>query len=402
MIFYKYRGGMFMFKRKIILILALVILFYDSHVFAYGSYNNKTALSVGASYSDLTSSVSHANYSYDTFVDMGLTTKKITNTTMSNMTSSHGNGTSYLESGIVFLCGHAGYNNMGFSNDVTVDVNSSIFNTTIGIRYYNNSKSALIIFGGCETAKQNYNNLASAAYSHGAQTTMGWTTELNIGSYKNWNKRFDNKIKDKTTSSLAAAQYASSFTYLFNNVKNYKLYGGYNNNPWYYMTTMQIANPMNNSQLFQNNNISELRSNNYIKEQIKDINLDNFKLEINGVHETYYDYVLYVNDIRTSLGYTVVENNKTNTFSIFDNMNNYDYEEIRRKISSKNLNDNQFKNARNSILNNISNNKKDDNYEITNEIKYYDVEKNQVYYVIEVKTIYAENDVIYTNYEEEI
>ena len=66
-----------MFKRKIILILALVILFYDSHVFAYGSYNNKTALSVGASYSDLTSSVSHANYSYDTFVDMGLTTKKM-------------------------------------------------------------------------------------------------------------------------------------------------------------------------------------------------------------------------------------------------------------------------------------------------------------------------------------
>lgn len=58
-------------------------------------YGNKTALSVGVEYSDGTSGVDHSNNSYGTYVDMGLTTKKINSTTASNMTGTHSNGTKY-------------------------------------------------------------------------------------------------------------------------------------------------------------------------------------------------------------------------------------------------------------------------------------------------------------------
>lgn len=38
---------------------------------------------------------------------------------------------------------------------------------------------------------------------------MGWKTDLNIASYKNWNSRFNEIIKDKSTSVLNAAKSAS-------------------------------------------------------------------------------------------------------------------------------------------------------------------------------------------------
>ncbi len=50
------------------------------------------------------------------------------------------------------------------------------------------------------------------------------------------------------------------------------------------------------------------------------VDLNNFKLEINGVHEKYYDYVLYINDVRTDLGYTVVMDNDSKLNRIADNM----------------------------------------------------------------------------------
>lgn len=60
---------------------------------------------------------------------------------------------------------------------------------------------------------------------------MGWKTDLNIASYKNWNSRFNEIIKDKSTSVLNAAKSASGHIYLSNTVKNYALHGIFNKNP---------------------------------------------------------------------------------------------------------------------------------------------------------------------------
>ena len=43
---------------------------------------------------------------------------------------------------------------------------------------------------------------------------------------------------------------------------------------------------------------------------------------INELHKTYYDFLLYVNNIRTNLGYTIIENNTDHNLRFVDNMNN--------------------------------------------------------------------------------
>ena len=286
-----------MIKKIIVLLTIVVLLNINICVNASTPYNNKTALAVGVDYQNGTSSTAHANNSYNAYNYMGLTTKKITSTTISNMTSSHSNGTPYLESGIVYLVGHAGFNNMQFINNVVVDKNLTIFGSTIGIQYYDNSRTALITFAGCETAKQGEANIALTAYAAGTAISMGWKTDLSIFSYENWNSRFNNKIKDKTTSTLSAAQYASSYIYLFNNVKNYKIYGDFDRNPWYYLNTQTVSSPINIHSFEEENNVPNAnRTNESLRKKISNIDLNNFKLEINGVHETYYDYVLYVNN----------------------------------------------------------------------------------------------------------
>ena len=53
-----------------------------------------------------------------------------------------------------------------------------------------------------------------------------------------------------------------------------------------------------------------------------DFDLNNYKLETSGNDVKYYDYVLYVGNIRTNLGYTV-SINKDNEIHLFDNMQKY-------------------------------------------------------------------------------
>ncbi len=396
---------------KYLIIITITILL-STRVNASSPYNNKTSLSVGVSYSDGTSSVTHANYANSTYSSMGLTTKKITNTTTSNLLSTHSNGTKYLESGIVYLIGHAGYNNISFLNNIVISSSNSTTGSLIGIGSFDNSKTALITFAGCETALQSEYNIARFAYESGAKISMGWTTELNIGSYKNWNIRFNDLIKDKTTSVLSAAQSASNHIYLFNNVKNYKIYGQYNKNPWYFMNTAIIAGNYGGSNNFDdisdynlNNNKINNKINNINSQLLKfsnDIDLNNYKLEINGVHEKYYDYVLYVDDIRTNLGYTIVENNRGEVSRIVDNMNGYSYNDIKEIVSSIDGNNINLSKLENKILKKHYLTYDNGLIQIKDIIKYYDYETGKLYYVFEIEISGPSGEKILTTHVEEI
>ena len=77
---------------------------------------------------------------------------------------------------------------------------------------------------------------------------------------------------------------------------------------------------MKNKNNIVNTDVNKINS--FLKDNVDNINLNNFKLEINGVQETYYDFVLYVNNIRTNLGYTIIENNTDHNLRFVDNMNN--------------------------------------------------------------------------------
>lgn len=388
-------------KKIFLFMLFVTVYFINLDVCFANPHNNKTSVSIGKSYSDGSSSIAHAQEAYTSYYNMGLTSKLITNPTISNLNLSHSNGRKYLESGIVYFSGHAGTGNMNY-NDVLVYMFSGSGNSYISMIDFNNSYSALVTFGGCDTAGDGDDNITYATYASGATTTMGWTTALNINSYENWNKRFHDKIETKTTSVLAAAQHASSYIYLVNNVKNYKIYGDSSRNPWYHMTNAVIASVSNKSKIYSNEKISKNRSNNFLTTQIENVNLDNYKLEINGVHETYYDYVLYVDDVRTNYGYTIVENNSTNEFSLKNNMGNYTYEYIKKKIFEKQIKEEKLQIAKDSILNKISIEKNINKYEISNEMKYYNVDEDKLYYVVEVKNMYNDKNYDLVSYMEEI
>lgn len=83
---------------------------------------------------------------------------------------------------------------------------------------------------------------------------------------------------------------------------------------------------MKNKNNIVNTDINKIIS--FLKDNVDNVNLNDFKLEINGLHKTYYDFVLYVNNIRTNLGYTIIENNTDHNLRFVDNMNNLSYNEI--------------------------------------------------------------------------
>ena len=78
---------------------------------------------------------------------------------------------------------------------------------------------------------------------------------------------------------------------------------------------------MKNKNNIANTDINKINS--FLKDNVNNVNLNNFKLEINGVHETYYDFLLYVNNIRTNLGYTIIENNTDNYKKMVDILKDY-------------------------------------------------------------------------------
>lgn len=71
---------------------------------------------------------------------------------------------------------------------------------------------------------------------------------------------------------------------------------------------------MKNKNNIANTDINKIIS--FLKDNVDNVNLNDFKLEINGLHKTYYDFVLYVNNIK-SIDSNYLENIK--------NANNFDH-----------------------------------------------------------------------------
>lgn len=168
-----------------------------------------------------------------------------------------------------------------------------------------------------------------------------------MSSSTSWNERFHDEIEDKTTSVADAVTYANSFFYWFNDVKNVVKYGYYGYNPWYWIGANVSSNYLNddistnnrkkdNRSVYILNNFDETQDinktiKNYIKDNIySEFDENNYVLEINGVDEKYYDYVLTIDGIRTNLGYTAVVSK--NNITIYDNMNELDTNIIISKI----------------------------------------------------------------------
>ncbi|MDD2377434.1 MAG: hypothetical protein PHD10_02055 [Bacilli bacterium] len=308
---------------------------------------------------------------------------------------SHGNNTSYLNSGIVFMSGHGNSSLMSFMNNGTnkfyIDNTNVSGGSYIGIGNYVSSLNALIVFAGCETAKGS-SNISSYVVNQGAKSSIGWTTSVNSGSHTNWLKRFNDKIKDKTTTVSAAKSSADGHIYLDSRVKNGKIYGYGNYNPWYFMNAgsysssqseinkyRDIYSLSDNEYIISENgnreNLDELATK-FINEKLdKDFDKKDYRLEINGNDTIYYDYVLYVNNIRTSLGYTVslVDGN---IIKVYDNMQCRNTKEIIEIINKTKINNDDIKKLSSKIESQVNEKYKEQKVKEYLLTPYYDLEKD--------------------------
>lgn len=133
-----------------------------------------------------------------------------------------------------------------------------------------------------------------------------------------------------------------------------------------------------------------------------DINLENYKLEINGVHEIYYDYVLYIDGIRTNLGYTIALNPNNKSIKLIDNMMGLSYEKAKLIVNESNNTSTETKSKMNKAHEKIQSLNEKDNIRanVIDEIKYYDFDENKLYYVVEYELYNNENYIINSYMEE--
>lgn len=412
-------------KNKILRITFILIIFF---LVAVGNVSawfipNKTSFAVGALYHDDVDTTVDANNAHSAYNSMGLSyTKKINNPTISEMIGKHSNGTSYLNSGIVFLSGHGltGSQGMVFENNGSSPfyiMAGSYTGSSIDIGNYVDSLNALVVLAGCETAAGS-NNISKYVVDHGAKASIGWTESVKAGSHTNWLKRFNNKIKDKSTTVSAAKSSADSYIYLDSRVKTGKIYGSGNYNPWYFMNggtysasssnfnyQMDIDNLEDNEYLItKEGSIENLPAlvENYIISNINNkFDINDYVLEINGSDTIYYDYILYIDGIRTSYGYTVsITDGKI--IKLYDNMNKDNIEKIKKNISHKSKIKANY-NAINEKFD-LQIKEKYQNAKIEKKLitDYYDDEDGKTYHVVLYDIITEDGILISEDYREEI
>lgn len=327
---------------------------------------NKTSFALSGVYSDGLNTSEDANNAHNAYSSMGLSyMKKITSPTISAVKGSHSNGTAYLNSGIVFMSGHGNKDLMAFNKsggtEFYIQANTTTVGNYIGIGNYVNASNALIVFAGCETAKGS-SNISSYVVNKGAKISIGWTTSVNAGSHTNWLKRFNNKIKDKSTTVANAKRSADGYIYLDSRVKNGKIYGSSGYNPWYFMSggskSQTISNISSKHEYisneyfvtkYNNNEILSKESNvlniveNFIVENIdSSFDKSDYILEVNGVDTKYYDYIMYVDGIRTNFGYSIAVD-KDGTVRLYDNTNSKTSASLKQNLTSNNTLSKKFK-----------------------------------------------------------
>ncbi len=167
----------------------------------------------------------------DYYAIAGYLSRYTCNPSKTKMRASY-NGTKLMESDIVFLSGHGNYELMEFdSQDQGGEyyfylTYNNYYASHVRFDEFDMSKIKLIVLSGCETAKEydDLYNLAEKAEVDGARAALGWTTKIDVESSYHWSNRFNNCIALGYTI-RGAKNYADSFNYDDNRVKNGYIYG---------------------------------------------------------------------------------------------------------------------------------------------------------------------------------
>lgn len=185
------------------------------------------AFSVGCNYTDGNSTARDAIKSCDYYALCGFSSRYTTKPTLSTLRGSYG-GTKFMESDIIMLSGHGNSGGIYFDSKDTgaefwVTTNTAATGCIILQNEYDMSKVKLVIFDGCETAKES-SNCAQIVVNNGCKAAIGWTTSIGFDCMYEWKNKFNNYLA--TGNSISnALKIANSFNYGDNSCKNWKLYG---------------------------------------------------------------------------------------------------------------------------------------------------------------------------------
>lgn len=264
----------------------------------------------------------------------------------------------------------------------------------------------LAVFMGCSTAADYYtDNLPKFAIQKGAKVAIGWAVPIPLIDTYDWTNRFFSKLSDGFTV-IESVNYANSFIYSSSEIKNTRIYGLEN-------TTINLSDGssystkninlkeynFNTKILLSNLNVNEkkLLVGDVIKSSIdNDFISDDYTFEVsNNNFGKIYDYYLTINGIKTKLGYTVFLNKEeTKVLSIIDNMKNINIidtkinNQSRIKSTMDNLLVKQIEKVKNEIFSFTSElDSSTLTRSIINEYKYFNVEDDKLYHIIQVKEI---------------
>lgn len=178
--------------QKIIKVILIFFILFSITIQVYAYNKSDYAFTMGCVESNGvdTSIISEkANYWYGTAgggnkICYGLTTPDF------NMlkNGSFVNGPRLIESGVVFLCGHANSEEIWWEDSsdnycfVRTGSNSS---NDVGLNNVNYTGTSLVTFAGCETAMGPAENLTTKAVDRGSTAALGWRVKIHFQSLKN-------------------------------------------------------------------------------------------------------------------------------------------------------------------------------------------------------------------------
>ena len=314
------------------------------------------AFSVGTDYGGLfgVDTSSDATNARDLYAIAGYSSYSSTQPTVSIMRGNFTNGIKRMKSDILFFSGHGNYNNVSFNYNgnggnyatgvwYTTDCTTTDGYQMVGLSG-NMGSVKLATFAACLTASNNDNNITAKAVYYGADTAVGWSSEVNAGSHSNWLARYNDKLATGSTV-LQAVTYANSFTYLDSDVKDARIYGNRNLKIKQIATSSLVAdeqiNTIDVSEPILNIEKSGINKDlvfNAARVNIPNFNSSDYSVRIHELCDDCYtvDFVFTVGNVQTNSSYTMtIIDNKI--MSIVDNTIDFDKKELIEDIAKYKL-----------------------------------------------------------------
>ncbi len=229
------------------MLLLLLLIFKISYPVSAATSSTKYAYSIGVNHGlfgtytgDFTSNVDYAATCYGMISNV--TSYKSHTPTYTYMRGNNPDGTRRIASDIVFLNGHANYDNIIFNYKnksgeyaTGVYIGTDWTSSTSGYVYAglgstDMSTCDLISLVGCKTAANDDYNITWKAYNQGANSAVGFTSNIHSRSTagKGWLKKYNDALANGYTVSKAIT-YATSY-YSTSDLATYvKIYGSSSN-----------------------------------------------------------------------------------------------------------------------------------------------------------------------------